>query len=303
MKTARMEEIEGLSRPFFEFFRGYGVFWWRVEIQSRRQDGSRGAPLGGRFGSKHPWHADRAAGAAAALEERVVGAGRRGGGLDLACAESAGPQALRRLVLVDDLDGCAIDELLHWWLGPVVTLETSSSNYQAIIVLDDARAADDHLSITRAMAARFGGDPGAVASGQLHRFPGSANHKFECIDAGGPFVCKLVSALRAAGDVCAQRQQQEQIFSEASTAVPHAPTLIKTVISTRPNSARARDQSNSGQALSWCMRELRRGATKEQILKGLSTRWLSHHDPVDWPERTLRKATLFLSQTRSQHVL
>lgn len=299
MKTGRIEEIECLARPFFKFFEQFGVFWWQVEIQSRRVDGTRGAPLGCMFGSRRAWRADRTASAAAGLEKRVEAAGRRGGGLDLVCVESAGPQGLRRIVLIDDLDGCGVDELLQWWLGPAAILETSSANYQALLVLNQAQLVANHLSMTRVLSAQFGGDPGAISSGQLHRFPGSQNNKFESLDEGGPFLCGLVKTRLAAGVDHELRRQQKQILDDARAAVCAAPTPIKTGISSGPDSPRVRDKSNSGRALSWAMSEVRRGATMEQILSGLGTDWLSHHDPIDWPKRTLQKAIFYLSQTRA----
>jgi hypothetical protein len=269
---------------FFEWAGAVRIEWWFVEAQARTANGERGAPLGKAFGMAMAFHHSRASAAFAALERRIRAHRKRPPQLDLITRESPS-RAGGRILLIDDLDGIAVDDLIQWWPGSVAVLETSPGNHQALVVSPTPLALNCQRRALGALVARFDGDPAAAHVGQPHRLPGSHNWKAECLDAGGPFLCRAVH-YRVAKDLAASR---------ATTCLAE---IARTAQDPLADRGRVRpsvqqhgvDRSNSAKAFGWTCKALRDGVPEELILEGLSTVWLSHHDPGDWPSRTLRKA-------------
>lgn len=286
--------IEEAER-FFEFFERCEVGWWKIEALPRKVDGSRGAPIGARFGSKDAWPSRLAAANAFELYRCVVAAGRGRRGVDLVCCESP-RRAGSRILLLDDLDGIQVDELLNWWSGPLVVLETSHNNHQALLVAPRPLARGDHLSALKALAKRFDGDSGACSSGQLHRFPGSLNFKVSCIDSGKPFRTLTVE-MRAA-EIGAAAGQLDELLAVEQRVISASRSRKRT----NAAMAQARQiKSNSEAAFAWTLEQLKAGVSHERILEELSTRWLAHHNPRDWPARTLHNALYVLGLVPSRY--
>jgi len=267
---------------FFKFMDAQGASWWNVNVMCRTRDGQRGAPLAGRLGFRFAVHANRGVASFHRLESKLVARGRGRLGYDLMTRESPA-RAGRRVLLVDDLDGVNLEELARWWAGAVLAQETSRDNFQALVISPRFLPEPVAKRALRALAVQFYGDLAAAGLDQLHRLPGSKNWKPECIDAGGPFTTRLVFTRELRDADLAMRQIEELGFVPVSGSrarrVPVAPD---------------RGQDNSSMAFCWTLRELRRGTSETYILEQLATRWLAHHDPQDWPRRTLENVKFAL---------
>ena len=83
---------------------------------------------------------------------------------------------ISRWILVDDLDRPAVERLWRE-ARPSAVVETSPGNHQAWLCCDRGWPAEARLRLSRHLAQRFGGDPGAVGAGQFGRMPGTVNRK------------------------------------------------------------------------------------------------------------------------------
>ncbi|WP_169315438.1 DNA-primase RepB domain-containing protein [Verminephrobacter aporrectodeae] len=95
-----------------------------------------------------------------------------------------------RLILVDDLNMGALARLQVGPYHAAVTVQTSPSNYQAWVKLDDDMSADVRREVARHLAREYGGDPNSADSAHYGRLAGFTNRKPEHIDAASrsPFV-------------------------------------------------------------------------------------------------------------------
>ncbi len=272
---------------FFEFFADHSVKWWNIDIQPRLSNGDRGGKLGAIFQSAFPWPSHRCSAAAAALEARVIAAGKGKRGLDGICSES--PSAAgRRVVLIDDLDELTVDSVFEWWNGAGAAIQTSPGNFQVFLISPDGLG-DKHHLITSNLCRKFGGDPASTGSGQMHRYPGSKNYKLELIDAGlAPYVTQL-HLLRTGSAELASRQLGVMLTSDSNT-VPSGRPIAR--LRDRP---KMKGADNSREAWAWTLENLVLRTPESEILLTLATRFIGHHSPHDWPQRTLENAKNFLA--------
>jgi hypothetical protein len=103
------------------------------------------------------------------------------------------------IVLLDDLDNQALAGLDGQGFAPCLVVETSPGNFQAWVRLLRIGSIPYELAhaASRALAARFDGDPRAVSPLQPGRLPGFTNRKEKYAAADGryPFV-RMISANR-----------------------------------------------------------------------------------------------------------
>lgn len=281
--------VYGADR-FFEFMGQHGAQWWFCEAQPRKKDGQRGAPIAARFGMRYAFADSKVLDGFERLSARLECVGKHR--VDLQTRESPARQG-SRVVLVDDLAATQIDPVRAWWSGPLAILETSPENFQALLVASRPLSRDEHFRAARFLAARFDGDPGAAAVDQLHRFPGAPNFKSAALVNGKPFVCRLVGLFEAEEGFDLEATLNEALGACACPARP-APRL-------RPASANAPDADNSAAAFGWTLRQVQLGVRYEAILTELRASWLGHHDPHDWPARTLHNALHVLGMRSSRY--
>jgi RepB DNA-primase from phage plasmid len=100
------------------------------------------------------------------------------------------PHGEHRLSLVDDLTAAAVQQMKEHGFEPTLIVETSPSNFQAW--LDHGTILDKRTSTTaaKALADRFGGDPGAADWRHFGRLAGFVNRKLKYQKPDGlfPFV-------------------------------------------------------------------------------------------------------------------
>lgn len=277
------EELEraGALR-FFDFMASHGPAWWFCEAQPRKRNGERGAPVAGKFGMRFAFHHSKILSAFEQLNSRLERLGKSN--IDLQTRESPSKGG-SRVILIDDISSDQIDSIRGFWPGPLAILETSPENYQSLLVSPRCLSPHEHLKAARYLAIRFNGDVGAVASGQLHRFPGSPNFKTSAVRNGHPFITRLV-AIWDGEEGFNSESELSEMLSSALTAV------------NVPSRARAQPRAphkpggldNSSAAFRWTLHQLDAGTSHELILAGLTTTWLGHHDAHDWPARTLANA-------------
>ena len=162
------------------------------------------------------------------------------------------------LILVDDLTESSLGDLKKEGFEMAV-IETSAGNFQALLATGPGWTLDQKRDTQRALAARFGGDGGAVAAGQPHRLPGSLNLK-----NNGFWVTKLstVQAGRLVDPV-------DQIFEPAR----------KATVTPSKFSAPGRDTSPSGQDFGRACQLLVGGAPPAQVEAEISARAAARSKP------------------------
>ncbi len=276
------------SELFFDALEKFGCEWWIINAQLRKKDGERGAPIGDKFGSKLAWHTSKAAVAANELESRVVKTGRARYGIDIVCTESPRADGARKSLFIDDLNSDRLSDLLAWWGGSSIVLETSRGNHQCLLIASSLLP-HPRLELTRKIVIKFGGDSAAVSTGQLHRLPGSKNNKPACLASGGPFITKLSGINYGQADT----QKWEQELVESKSPLECKPKMEKTAAITGSSAEQLTKETgydNSALAFAWAIRELKNGTSEAEVLHGLTFKWLSHHSSRDWPIRTLHNA-------------
>lgn len=272
---------KGAAADFFEFLGRHGVQWFFVEAQSRKLNGERGAPLGQFFKSALAWHFKRCALEFERLSARLEKAGKKR--VDLQTRESPAFSGAR-LLHIDDLQEHFLNELLHWWSGPMVIMETSPHNFQALLVSPRALQKDKLGLCLKALANKFVGDKKAASVGQLHRFPGSPNFKARVVIDGQPFFCRTL--LLQDGEADGMLELQELL---AELPLPLTPTPAKSA-KAHAGGVAAGAGGNSEKAFRWAVNQLKADVANDTILRGLTVNYLSHHDLADWPKRTLHNA-------------
>lgn len=93
------------------------------------------------------------------------------------------------LILLDDLPLMTPDRMRADGIAPAVVVETSPGNYQAWVKLGSPQPAEIRHEVSRALAQRYGSDPGSVDPHQSGRLAGFTNAKPEHrAIKGSPFV-------------------------------------------------------------------------------------------------------------------
>jgi hypothetical protein len=291
------------SAAFFQFFDDCEVKWWFVEGQPRLKTGKnigrRGAPIGAHFGFKFAVPAHRATAGFQKLCDSLLR--KRKQSVDLQTRESPDRSDGARVILIDDLTDLESEKLMGWWRGPVWLMETSPKNYQALIVSPFGLDSATLSNYQRCLAIKFHGDLGAVGAGQLHRFPGSPNFKTQVLVDGMPFICKTVG-FRHSIDVEAGSEQMKELLQNKDT---HTRALHASAAASNKKKKQlakeTEEPNNSVLAWRWTVQNLRKGRSHQAILDGLRDRFLSRHDPTDWPGRTLHNALFWQGQVKAKY--
>lgn len=237
-KVSLLPAVFADLKVFSEFLEKNKVGLVTTHFQHRKKDGQRG----GKYMPGLP--ADFQALAkivAKAAAEKV----------EVACV-------IENLILIDDLTESGLGDLKKEGFEMAV-IETSAGNFQALLVIGPGWTLSQKRDTQRALAARFGGDGGAVAAGQPHRLPGSLNLKNNSC-----WVTKLWVV--QAGQLI---EPVTQIYEPARKA-----TLTPSSFS-----APARDTSPSGQDFGRACQLLAGGASTAQVEAEISARAVDRYKP------------------------
>ncbi len=304
-------------RNFFEFFECYDVNHWFIEAFPRKLDGKRGAPILSRFknlsfdkpfGGAHKITNSirRAHGFMLSLEKKA----------DIHIKESPEVDTFHRTILIDDLELYFLEQLSEDYPGPLVAIETSTYNYQAILIAprfpkDQTRTKfrgllkSEVLEIQRGLAQKYEGDTGAVAAGQFHRFAGSPNYKNSHLNDGKPFYSNIVimrGEIGAAEDAEAFLKSTMNSKSSKTAIDADLPNKAEQIIPA-PNlptkTSSGHDQTESGEAFRFAIKSLRKLMPPTKVIAEVQSRWGAGR-AKDWSERTVHNAlyTIGIKPTR-----
>jgi hypothetical protein len=268
----------GEAAVFFQFLGKYSR-WFFLDAQFRNLSGERGGLVGKMFGSCFAHFHKKIVFDAQNFHARLISDGRK---FDMITRESPARDGARSL-LIDDLNPDQLDDLYRWWSGPFVVIETSPSNFQALLISPRPLQKNEVNQAQKSLAHKFGGDSNSTKSGQFHRLPGSLNHKPEALINKLPFCTRLTQIVD--GEVPANEQLDELLSSSFGGPINIDPDPKKL-----PEKSKFSTGDNSDRAFGWAVNQIKNGTSDESILSGLVEKYLAHHDPKDWPERTLWNA-------------
>jgi hypothetical protein len=217
------------------------------------------------------------------------------------------PKGEHNLSLIDDLTLDAVAALARSGFAPAIVVETSPGNYQAWLKHSEQLSKEEGTAAARALAERFGGDPGAADWRHFGRLAGFTNRKEKyCDGATGlyPFV-KIVQAsgtvypeserfilhIRRQLEIERERELERRSRMQAGTRQISSGDL-KSIESFRDDPRYGGDGTRID--LAYAIYALSRGATEAQVESALRSRDLSHKGgerrQADYVERTIKKA-------------
>jgi hypothetical protein len=217
------------------------------------------------------------------------------------------PKGEHNLSLIDDLTSDAVAALAPSGFAPAIVVETSPGNHQAWLKHSEPLSKEEGTAAARALAERFGGDPGAADWRHFGRLAGFTNRKEKYRDATTglyPFV-KIV---QAAGTVYPESERfilhiRRQLEIEREGELEKRSRLhaiakqvssgdLKSIDSFRADPRYGGDGTRID--LAYAVYALSRGATEAHVESALRSRDLSHKGgerrQADYVARTIKKA-------------
>lgn len=297
-------------RRYFEFFDRYcdhpkGQFWI-ITAHPRKEDWTRGGdilpslknvrfdiPIGSAEGMTT--YVRRIHGYMLALSKSV----------DLHIKESPEIGQYYRMIFIDDLELYFLEQLAENYPGPIAAIETSRSNYQAMLIaprfpIDETRTRfrgllkEEVLAIQQHLSRTYKGDTRSVAANQPRRFAQSPNYK-NCKDGEKPFYAQIAMLRPETGTHTEAERFLMEALKNTNVAVesvkptqprPGRPAAAKPAVTV---TAMGRDETESGEAFRHALRRLRRGVTPAKVETEVSTKW-GKGRAADWPKRTVWNA-------------
>jgi hypothetical protein len=217
------------------------------------------------------------------------------------------PKGEHNLSLVDDLTREAVISMARSGFSPTLVVETSPGNYQAWLRHSEQLSKAEVTAASRALAQRFGGDPGAADWRHFGRLAGFTNRKekyrdpatglhpfVKVVEATGlvyPEAQRFVAEVRR--QIEAERDRERERRSRAQGNDKRiASGELKSIDAFRANPRYGGDGTRID--LAYATYALSRGATEGQVETALRSRDLSHKGgerrQADYVERTIKKA-------------
>ena len=216
------------------------------------------------------------------------------------------PKGEHNLSLVDDLTGEAVAEMKRAGFAPAVVVETSQANFQAWLKHPEKLSKEVGTAAARALARRFGGDPGAADWRHFGRLSGFTNkkpayrdpatglHPFVKLieDDGGTYTeaHRFLSEIESGIDQAQRGKRQGEVRRGSES--PHTPLGLRSIDSFRGDPRYGGDGTRID--LAYAVYAVSRGISEVEIAASIRSRDLSHKggEPrqADYVERTIRKA-------------
>lgn len=221
------------------------------------------------------------------------------------------PHGEHPLSLVDDLDAASLGKMLAEGFEPCVVIETSPGNHQAW--LNHGRTLPREIStpVARALAQRFGGDPGAADWRHFGRLAGFENRKPKYRREDGSFPQVLVTesrpglVYREAADFVAsveatkQRAARESVRRVQALSRTTGSRPLKSIADFHGDPRYSGDLSRAD--LAYAVYAIGRGVPPEDVRGALSARDLTkkgHPARIeDYLRRTVEKAIRQVART------
>lgn len=215
------------------------------------------------------------------------------------------PQGEHRLSLIDDLKADDIQNMKTSGFTPAAVVQTSPDNFQAWIKHPEVLDKETSTAAARALAQRFGGDPGAADWRHFGRLSGYSNRKEKYKGSDGlyPFVRLMESSgaeyeqgrefLAAVRTQIEKDRAERARISEAARA-PRSVSAgpLKGIDEFRADARYGGDGTRVD--LAYAVYALSHGAAETDIIAALHSRDLSHKGSQkrqdDYVRRTIQKA-------------
>jgi hypothetical protein len=215
------------------------------------------------------------------------------------------PKGEHDLSMVDDLTKDAVSAMKETGFNPAVIVETSPGNYQAWLKHTEQLGKEVSTATARALAEKFGGDPGAADWRHFGRLAGFTNRKAKYFDAStGLYPC--VRLIEAVGGVYSEAErflagvksdlerrhaEREQLRQRAKTVTIRRQDL-KSIDAFRTDDRYGGDGTRVD--LAYAVYALSHGASVAEVEVAIRSRDLSHKGNErrqnDYVERTIKKA-------------
>lgn len=224
-----------------------------IKISSQRRrisDGDRGAPM---------WARQMLASDLSAIDAYVT---QRAGVGEEVAFQVVGAE--HRLLLIDDVPKSLLDALPP----QAIVLETSPETFQVTLIAPRALNKDDRKAAQRALVWQFQGDPGALASNQLRRLPGSINNKSELSEA---FVTRIFRLPNDSNAVLSDSETDKLILDgqrpadSRKQAKPTADATAHALAASESTAVKVLDNSESVKEFRWALNQLRQGADQDKL--------------------------------------
>lgn len=215
------------------------------------------------------------------------------------------PQREHRLSLIDDLKAVDVQTMKVSGFTPAVVVQTSPDNFQAWLKHPEVLDKETSTAAARALAQRFGGDPGAADWRHFGRLSGYSNRKMKYKGSDGlyPFVRlmessgaeyeqgrEFLSAVRA--QLEKDRAERARISEAARSPRSVSAGPLKGIDEFRADGRYGGDGTRVD--LAYAVYALSHGAAETDIIAALHSRDLSHKGGQkrqdDYVRRTIQKA-------------
>ncbi len=224
------------------------------------------------------------------------------------------PAGENNLSLVDDLTQRAVTEMKQSGFQPALVVETSPGNFQAWVKHPEFLPKEISTAAARALASRFGGDPGAADWRHFGRLAGLTNRKqrhmntatglfpfVRITEASGNSYPQALPFLSGVKNAVEKEQSERQARSRQRPHVVPNVANLKTIDEFRNNAKYGADATRVD--LAYALYALLRGANEADVRAAIGARDLSHKGnerrQQDYVDRTIRKASE-LAQSRGR---
>lgn len=215
------------------------------------------------------------------------------------------PKGEHSLSLVDDLSAESLERMKHSGFTPALIVETSPDNFQAWLNHGRALPKDTSTAAARALAEKFGGDPGSADWRHFGRLSGFTNRKAR-YEIGGryPYVRMVHSTgeiYQSASEFVSEVErhvgsQRKELELRREKYLSHA--TPQKLTATRNIDAYRRDPRYAGDGnridLAYAVYALSHGVPEDDVRRAIATRDLTKKGTAerqaDYIERTLEKA-------------
>lgn len=169
-----------------------------------------------------------------------------------------------RLLLIDDVPKSLLDALPP----QAIVLETSPDTFQVTLIAPRALNKDDRKAAQRALVWQFQGDPGALASNQLRRLPGSINNKSELSEAFATRIFRLPNdsnAVLSTSETDRLILDGQRPADSRKQAKPNVDVTAHALAASESPAVKTRDNTESAKEFRWAINQVLKDADHDKL--------------------------------------